>query len=142
MVDRDVGAWQQAVLLVRTSVDGKVDEISPHSTVVQQRVPLGRRAVRRNLLLRSFCLDEKMEQLCNNLEDFKDNFDLEIHILYLFSEHESTREMVILEVRDGNFVCRLGSPNASPFVSELTIKVNAYFVSEEGNLVRVVYRRR
>jgi len=86
--------------------------------------------------------DEKMDQLCASLEDFKDSFDLKTHALYLFSEQEQGREMMILEVREGNFVCRLGSPNESPFISELTINVNSYFLSEEGNLVRVVYKRR
>src|SRR5690349_7628885 len=54
-------------LLVRTQIHGKIDKISPDTTVVQERHPFCRRAVSRNRLSRPFGRNEKIEQFALSL---------------------------------------------------------------------------
>ncbi len=61
-VDRDVRPRRVLALLVRVPVDGVVEEVRPDAAVVEQRVPLPRRAVADDLLALAPEVDEQLEE--------------------------------------------------------------------------------
>src|SRR5258708_2196626 len=61
--DRDVSAGQKHSLLVRTPVDGVIDEIRADTAIVQERIALRGRPVGCNGLPALLCLDQELQEL-------------------------------------------------------------------------------
>src|SRR5262245_42627760 len=68
-VDRDAAPRQVVALLVRAPVHGVVDEIRPDPAVVEKRVPLPGRSVRRDALAGAARVDQEVEELALRLVD-------------------------------------------------------------------------
>src|SRR3954462_13023138 len=66
-MNRDVRAGKKLSVFVRASINGEIDEIRPNSTVVEQRVPLTRRAVADNSLSGPLRLDQELQKLAFGL---------------------------------------------------------------------------
>src|SRR6266852_3637234 len=62
MVYYDVGARQEAALLVGAAIDDIVDEVRPDAAIVQQRVALGWRPIADDGLAPLLVIDEEAQQ--------------------------------------------------------------------------------